>query len=347
MKINLEAKCLWGAIELGGVATERHEDRMALDLAQDNEPTLLLAHTAVIATALSSPSPNPVGAPDDHAVTLESTPSTIACQCVQLVEEKVFVVLDEERKRESCRWIFDTGASNHMTACRDAFFDLDTGVTGTVRFGDGSVVRIECYGTILFDSKNGEHCALYNTYYIPRLTTNIVNCGQLNEVDFEIMIGGGVMQVRDEQRRLLAKIRRGPGRLYVLDLTIAHPVCLTAHAGEDTWRWHARFGHTNFAVLRKMGREGLVRGLPILSQVEQLCEACLAGKHLRTPFPNQGLQRSAHPLELPHGDLCGPITPATPSRNRYFLLLVDDYSKFMWVALLDTKDAAPTAIKRI
>ena len=39
--------------------------------------------------------------------------------------------------------------------------------------------------------------------------------------------------------------------------------------------------------------------------------------------------------------------PATLSGNRYFLLLVDDYNRFMWVALLHTKDAAPTAIKRI
>ena len=155
------------------------------------------------------------------------------------------------------------------------------------------------------------------------------------------------MRVRDEKRRLLAKMSRGPGRLYVLELTIARPVCLAAHAKEDAWRWHARFGHTNFAALRKMGREGLVRGLPVLSQVEQLCEACLAGKHRRAPFQNQASQCYATSLELFHGDLCGPITPATLSGNRYFLLLVDDFSRYMWIALLDTKDAAPTAIKRI
>ncbi|WVZ98286.1 LOW QUALITY PROTEIN: hypothetical protein U9M48_043748 [Paspalum notatum var. saurae] len=96
-----------------------------------------------------------------------------------------------------------------------------------------------------------------------------------------------------------------------------------------------------------MGRDGVVRGLPMLSQVEQLCDACLAGKHRRAPFPNQALRRSVNPLELLHGDLCGPITPATPSGNRYFLLLVDDYSRFMWVALLGSKDLAQDAIKRI
>ena len=234
-------------------------------VAQDDEPTLLLVHTTVIATTVSPRSPIPIRALGDHAVALESTPAAPARQRVQLVQEKVFTMLDDERKRDSCRWIFDTGASNHMTGCRDAFFALDTSITGTVLFGDDSVERIEGCGTILFDSKNGEHRALYNTYYITRLTANIVSCSQLDKVDFEIMIGGEVMWVRDEQRRLLAKICRRPGRLYVLDLTIARSVCLTAHTGEDAWRWHARFGHTNFVALRKMGREGLVRGLPMLS----------------------------------------------------------------------------------
>ena len=270
---------------------EQGQQGQQAHVAQVDEPTLLLAHTAIIATA-SSPSPLPIPSriSDDHATTLEPAPATPIRQHVQLVEEKIFAVLEEGKERNAYRWIFDTGASNHMTGCLEAFFDLDTGVTRKVRFGDGSVVRIKCYDTILFNCKNGEHIALPNTYYIPRLTANIVSCGQLDEVDFEILIEGGVMRVRDEQRRLLAKIRCGPGRSYVLDLTIARLVCLAAHVREDAWRLHTRFSHTNFNALRKMGREGLLRGLPVLSQVEQLCEACLAGKHQHAPFQNQAPQ---------------------------------------------------------
>jgi transposase InsO family protein len=96
-----------------------------------------------------------------------------------------------------------------------------------------------------------------------------------------------------------------------------------------------------------MAREELVRGLPLLNQVEQVCEACLAGKQRRAPFPQKALRCSIEVLQLLHGDICGPITPATPSRNRYFLLLVDDYSRHMWVCLLPSKDAAATVIKRV
>jgi hypothetical protein len=52
-------------------------------------------------------------------------------------------------------------------------------------------------------------------------------------------------------------------------------------------------------------------------------------------------------LELVHGDLCGPVTPATLGGWRYFLLLVDDVSRYMWAVLLPSKDASTDAIKKV
>ena len=51
-------------------------------------------------------------------------------------------------------------------------------------------------------------------------------------------------------------------------------------------------------------------------------------------------------LELVHGDLCGPIMPATNGGRRYFLLLVDDCSCYMWLQLLTSKDEVVAAIKK-
>jgi hypothetical protein len=50
-------------------------------------------------------------------------------------------------------------------------------------------------------------------------------------------------------------------------------------------------------------------------------------------------------LELVHGDLYGPISPTTASRNAYFLLLIDDRSGYMWTSLLVTKDQVVVAIR--
>jgi hypothetical protein len=196
--------------------------------------------------------------------------ATSAATGEQLVEmvESVCVVLMDGGERDSRHWIFDTGASNHMTDTHEAFSDLDFGVDGTVRFRDGSIMRIEGYRTILFTCKNGEHQTLGNVYFIHRLTANIISCGQLDDIGYQILVEGGMVRVCDEHMRLLAKIPRSSGRLYVLEIDIACPVYLSAVVGEDAWRWHARYGHVNFGALQKMAREGLVRGLLLLSQVD-------------------------------------------------------------------------------
>jgi hypothetical protein len=88
----------------------------------------------------------------------------------------------------------------------------------------------------------------------------------------------------------------------------------------------------------------MVKGLPVLDQVDQVCNGCLIGKQKRAPFPNQARWRAKFALDLVHGDLCGLINPPTPSGNNYFLLLVDDMSRYMWIQLLSSKDQASATI---
>ena len=165
-----------------------------------------------------------------------------------------------------------------MTGVRSAFAELNPAMCGTVRFGDGSVVNIEGRGTVLFACKSGEHRALTGVYYIPLLTANIISIGQLDDAGSKVDIEHGVLHIYDPGRRLLAKIKRSPNRLYYLDVHITRPVCLAACASEPEWLWHARYGHLNFQALRRLSRESMVRGLPPINRVNQLCDACLVGK---------------------------------------------------------------------
>ena len=114
------------------------------------------------------------------------------------------------------------------TGSRSAFSELDTGIQGTVKFGDGSVVNIQGRGIVLFKCKNGEHQALTGVYHIPRLTANIMSLGQLDAEGFKILIEDGVLRVWDLARRLLVRVRRTTNNLYTLSLDIGWPVCLAA-----------------------------------------------------------------------------------------------------------------------
>jgi hypothetical protein len=149
---------------------------------------------------------------------------------------------------------------------------IDTTVLGTVRFSDDSVARIEGRGTVVFVCKNGESRSFDGVYFIPRLTTNIVSVGQLDEIGYKIDIHTGVMKIWEPGGVLLTKVKREKNRLYILHLKFVQPTCLVVHGcgNEVMWHWHECFSHVNMAALRKLAREELVHGLPEIGQVSQL-----------------------------------------------------------------------------
>jgi hypothetical protein len=256
------------------------------------------------------------------------------------LEQQQLVHLDETKAQAflgtSCSdddhlegWYLDMGTTNHMTGRGNVFSELDQAVQGTVKFRDGSVVNICGKGTIIFSGRHGEHKALTGEYWIPRLKNSIISVGQMDEGGAHVLIEGGVLWVWDRRHRLLARVQRTKNRMYWLELQVARPLCLAVHQDDDAWRWHERLGHTNFGSLEKMGRLEMVCGLPPISHAEQFCDTCVLAKHCRGVFPKQSKYRVDKALELVHDDLCGLVKPTTPGGRRYFLLLVDDATRYM------------------
>ena len=270
-----------------------------------------------------------------------------AAALLHLDEPKAHALLgDGSGSDKTGGWCLDTGATHHMTGQREHFAELDSDVRGSVKFGDASAVEIRGVGSVIFVAKTGEHRLLTGVYYIPALRNSIISLGQLDENGSRVLIEGGVLRIWDRHRRLLAKVTRGANRLYVLDVQVAQPLCLAARRDDEAWQWHERFGHLHFEALKRLSAKEMVRGLPCLDHVEQFCDVCVLTKQRRLPFPQQASFRAKERLELVHGDLCGPVTPATPGGRRYFLLLVDDLSRYMWVVVLGSKGEAADAIRR-
>lgn len=101
---------------------------------------------------------------NEQPALLMATTNTVTgapLQTVHLSEKTVVPVQCEDGV-----WVLDTGASNHMTGSRSALSQLDEGVGGTVRFGDGSCVEICGLGSVVLEGRQQEHKVLTNVYYI-------------------------------------------------------------------------------------------------------------------------------------------------------------------------------------
>ena len=94
-----------------------------------------------------------------------------------------------------------------------------------------------------------------------------------------------------------------------------------------------------------MSSKKLVEGLPPINMSRKLCRNCITGKHHKTPFPILSSFRATKPLELIHAGICGPISPPTLGGSRYFVLIIDDFSRLTWVAMLHCKFDAFEAFK--
>ena len=99
---------------------------------------------------------------------------------------------------------------------------------------------------------------------------------------------------------------------------------MAARRTEEPWLWHAQYGHLSFDALGRL--EKMVTRLPHIEHVGELCDNCLVRKQRRLSFPKMAKYHATEALELVHGDLCGPITPATHDGRKYFILPVDDCS---------------------
>ena len=140
--------------------------------------------------------------------------------------------------------------------------------------------------------------------------------------------------------RLLVKVMRSPNILYKISLKIGKLTCLHSKIEEETWKWHARLGHIKLKTIKKMSTHEMVHGLPNIELEKELCETCMVGKQAHKVFQKATQFRVSHALELLHGDLYGPISPATPERNKYIFVILDDYTTYMWTVLLKEEGEA-------
>jgi transposase InsO family protein len=134
---------------------------------------------------------------------------------------------------------------------------------------------------------------------------------------------------------LIATTTRNSSNIYVLSEIGNEKWCLGKE--DEIWLWHRRMGHIHFDNLVKVSKKEAVREMPqITKPTNTLCKHCQQGKQRKTGFKSKEYSMTI-PLEIVHTDLVGPTTTKGLKGEKYFMLLVDDYTRMTAVFFLRNK----------
>jgi hypothetical protein len=89
--------------------------------------------------------------------------------------------------------------------------------------------------------------------------------------------------------------------------------------------------------MQQLIKPGMVEGLPDIHFSKGICEGCVLGKQPQEKFDKGKTKKASFPLYLIHSDLMGPFLRPSINKERYMLIVVDDFSRFTWTLFLRKK----------
>ncbi|CAI7832946.1 unnamed protein product [Closterium sp. NIES-54] len=124
--------------------------------------------------------------------------------------------------------------------------------------------------------------------------------------------------------------------------------CSRRPLAHETLLWHHRLGHPSRPRLRGMASRALVsrlpRSLPPLPPgPAPTCVSCVKGRQRAAPHSSSFPPTEA-PLHTLHMDVWSPARVRGQGHERYFLLVVDDYSRYTTVFPLRSKGEVPEVL---
>lgn len=246
-------------------------------------------------------------------------------------------------------WIIDTGATDHMICSTTSFSSITSQVSFVVKLPNGHTAPVTHIGTVHINKT----LTLNNVLCVPSFHFNLISVKQLtNSLSCCFIFLSPFCFIQD----LLSWTTIGMGEikngLYHLLAEPVSPTALIDHFStylhknifvSATFKnvdlvsdlWHCRLGHTPLSRLHVISDSLIKNHVSDISNTNP-CFVCPLAKHHKLPF-SVSSHKSKAIFELIHCDIWGPNSVTAYDGTRYFLTIVDDYSRSTWIYLLKAK----------
>ncbi|GFV90580.1 retrovirus-related Pol polyprotein from transposon TNT 1-94 [Trichonephila clavipes] len=263
------------------------------------------------------------------------------CSLLELDKQPVTSCILFEENSDKGVWVIDTAATSHFCNDKSLFLDLKpiTNMKMLLATEDKSC-PVEGISTLRFRVKykgSVHEITLSDVLFNPKLRRNLLSGSRLESKGAHSVGTKGKINVFNKDWIKLFSATRHENLYffkpdhYIIPKSkeISFFSDVTAKIKNESIEiWHQRFGHVNNDYLVKTSKNDSVKGLPRLTDNGKThCIPCKLAKSKRVSFKKTGVVRSKRPLEFLHMDLCGPMATESQGGNKYFLSIIDDYSR--------------------
>ncbi|CAI7892166.1 unnamed protein product, partial [Closterium sp. NIES-53] len=172
--------------------------------------------------------------------------------------------------------------------------------------------------------------------HLPSFSTNLVSTAALQDamVTTTTLGGSSLYTLATEPPQVVASAQVSASGQVAAS-------CSCRLLSHQTLLWHHHLGHPSLPRLHGMHSRLLVSGLPrslppLPPSPAPPCLPCIEGRQRAVPHSSSFPPTTA-PLQTPHMDVWGPARVSGQGCERYFLLVVDDYTRYTTVFPLRSK----------
>ena len=237
-------------------------------------------------------------------------------------------------------WIFDSGATSHMTHRRDFFAVFqEPNNNAIVVLGNGQELSVKGKGDVKIKKLiNGEwyDSIITEVLYVPNLNKNLFSEGIIAKKGMKI-VKEGINAIVYNNKIPVATATRKENNLYHMEFKTVLTQEANVVTRDSLRKWHERLGHINVKCIKEMVSKNLIKGVELSDTENFFCEACMYGKQHKLSFvPAKRIKAKLG--EYIHSDLCGPMSVPSVQGARYFVLFKDDLSGYRAVFFIKHKD---------
>ncbi|PKU86871.1 Retrovirus-related Pol polyprotein from transposon TNT 1-94 [Dendrobium catenatum] len=241
-------------------------------------------------------------------------------------------------------WVLDTGASTHLTPDNSNIQHPQNYYgTDAVSVANGSSMPIHHSGQGLLPLPDTPRkLRLCNLLHVPSLTHNLLYVSKLTDDNsISITFDANGFEMNDSQdHRLLLRGRFLNGLYHISTRTAGHHEALITNVSTSLL-WHARLGHPNNRILASLANNVPTIHMPYKNFS---CTSCIVAKSHKLQF-NKRNSISSSLFDLIHTDVWGPALIISTAGFHYYVIFLDDCTRFTWIYFMHTKQETLSKFK--